>query len=319
MKRSKIRKKQVLKVGKLFWSICRFLLLFGLGFIILYPLIQTLSRAFMPISQYNDVSVIWIPKSLTLDNIKSAMEYLDFWPSLGNTVILCLTCAALQIIICGITGYGFARFRFPFREPLFMLVILSIIVPSQIIFLPTFIQYRFFDFFGISRLLGAVTGENYTKFCINLIASRWSFWLPSIMGTGIRSGIFIYLFRQCFRNIPKELEEAAKIDGCGTVGTFLRVMCPNARSSALTVFLFSVVWHWNEYTLTRTFFPQKHQPLAVKMKLAVESLQATRQAYDLQMGVNYASILLFLIPVLILYIIAQKWFVEGVETSGIKG
>lgn len=320
--KGRFRKKEFYGVTRFLWSICRFLLIFGLGFVILYPLLQILSKVFMPIDQYQDLSVIWIPKSLTLDNVKNALTYMNFWESLGNTLILCLSCGAIQIAVCSLTGYGFARFRFPLREPLFLLVILTIIVPTQIIFLPSFVQYRFFDFFGVSKLLGLITGKSYVEFAANLVDTRWSFWIPSLFGVGLRSGIFIYLFRQCFRNIPKELEEAAKIDGCGSVSTFMRIMLPNAKSSILTVFLFSMVWHWNEYTLTRTFFPQNYQPLAVQLKLAIDSMMSdlsTRTNLSFQMGVTYASVLLFILPVLIVYIFTQRWFVEGVESSGIKG
>lgn len=320
--RKRFRKKELYGVTRWIWSLCRFLLIFGLGFVILYPLLQILSKVFMPTDQYQDLSVIWIPKSLTLDNIKNAIMYTKFWESLVNSMILCLSCAAIQIVVCSLTGYGFGRFRFPFREPLFLMVILTIIVPTQIIFLPSFVQYRFFDFFGISKLMGLITGKNYTEYAVNLIDTRWSFWIPSFFGVGLRSGIFIYLFRQCFRGIPKELEEAAKIDGCGSIVTYLRIMLPNAKSSILTVFLFSIVWHWNEYTLTRTFFPQKYQPLAIQLRLAIDSMMSdlnTRTNLSFQMGVTYAAVLLFILPVLIIYIFTQRWFVEGVESSGIKG
>lgn len=318
----KLKKREVYGITRWIWSICRFLLIFGLGFVILYPLLQIFSKVFMPLEQYEDLSVIWIPKSLTLDNIRNALGYINFWESIANTLILCLSCAAIQIVVCSLTGYGFARFRFPFREPLFLLVILTIIVPSQVIFLPSFVQYRFFDFFGISRLLGLITGKEYTEFAVSLVDTRWSFWIPSMFGVGLRSGIFIYLFRQCFRNIPKELEEAAKIDGCGSIVTYLKVMLPNAKSSILTVFLFSLVWHWNEYILTRTFFPQKYQTLAVKLQGAIDAMVndvSVRGNLPFVMGVTYASLLMFILPVLIIYIFTQRWFVEGVESSGIKG
>lgn len=320
--RRSVWKKNLYGISRKVWSVCRFLLIFGLGFVILYPLLQILSKVFMPTSQYQDLSVIWIPKSLTMDNLKNAVEHTKYWASLGNTLILCLTCAVIQIVVCSMTGYGFARFRFPLREPLFLMVILTIIIPTQIIFLPSFVQYRFFDYFGISRFLGLVTGKSYTEFATSLIDTRWSFWIPSLFGVGLRAGIFIYLFRQCFRSIPKELEEAAKIDGCGSIATYVRIMLPNAKSSVLTVFLFSVVWHWNEYTLTKTFFPQRHQPLAVMLSRAIDGMvdnYVLRLDLAYQMGVVYAAVLLFILPVLIVYIFAQRWFVEGVESSGIKG
>lgn len=304
------------------WSVCRFLLIFGLSFVILYPVLQTVSKTFMPAEQYSDLSVVWIPKSLTLENVKNAMEYMNFWPSMLFTVILCVSSGLLQLISCSLAGYGFARFKFPLRGPLFLLVILTIIIPSQIIFLPTFMEYRFFDFFGISRLIALFTGENYVEYTFNLVNTQATFWIPSILGVGLRSGLFIYIFRQAFKNIPTALEEAAEIDGCGHFGIFVRVMLPNVKTSAITVFLFSMVWHWNEYTLTRTFFPGDRQPLAVKLKTAVEALQQsndTRGNTSMIMGVSYASVLLFLIPIVLLYIFAQKYFVEGIETTGITG
>lgn len=318
----RFHKKDFYGATRLVWSLCRTLLIFGLGFVIVYPMLEMISKSFMPISQYSDLSVIWIPKSFTLDNIKNALSYLDFWAALGNTLILCLGCGVLQIIVCSLTGYGFARFRFRLREPLFLMVILTIVIPTQVIFLPSFVQYRFFDFFGVSRVLGWITGRSYTDFAANLIDTRWSFFVPSFFGVGIRSGIFIYLFRQAFRNIPRELEEAAKIDGCGNLRIYLRVMLPNVKSSILTVFLFSLVWHWNEYTLTKTFFPQNYQPLASMLKIAVDRMfneLATRTDINFQMGVTYAGALLFILPVLLIYIFTQRWFVEGVESSGIKG
>ncbi len=310
------------RLKKYAWALCRFLLIFGLSFVILYPMLQTLSKTFMPIEQYSDLSVVWIPLSLTLDNIKNAIKYMDFGNALWQSVILSVSASLLQLVSCSLAGYGFARFKFPFRGFLFLMVILTIIIPTQIIFLPTFMEYRFFDFFGIGRLIALFTGENYVEYTFNLINTRATFWIPSILGVGLRSGLFIYIFRQAFRNIPTALEEAAEIDGCGPLRTFLSVMVPNVRTSAITVFLFSMVWHWNEYTLTRTFFPTKNAPLAVKLKTAIEALQAgseTRFDVSLQMGVSYASVLLFLLPIVLLYIFAQRYFMEGIETTGLTG
>ena len=207
------------RIKKYAWSLCRFLLIFGLSFVILYPLLQTLSKAFMPTEQYSDLSVVWIPRSLTLENLKNAVEYMDYAASLWRTVTLCVSSALLQLVCCSLAGYGFARFKFPLRGPLFLLVILTIIIPTQIIFLPTFMEYRFFDFFGLGRLIALFTGENYVEYTFNLINTRATFWIPSILGVGLRSGLFIYIFRQAFRNIPTALEEAAEIDGCGPLRT----------------------------------------------------------------------------------------------------
>lgn len=334
MKSIHVHKKKTMKAAKAVWSIVRFLLFFILGFVIVYPLLQILSKTFMPVEQYSDPSVIWIPKSLTLTNIKAALIGLDFGPTIGRTTVLCVGCAALQVIMCAIVGYGFARFRFKLRGILFGMVIVTIVVPTQLIFIPLMVQYRYFDFFGLSRIIALFTGKPYTDFTVNLIDSRATFYLPSLFCVGIRSGLFIYIYRQFFRNMPKELEEAAKIDGCGPWKTFVRVMMPNAKSSALTVFLFSIVWHWNETMMSNSFFTTGNKPLAVAVQSLADAFKSetlissivksglyTETGRNLQaaQGVAYGSVLLFLIPPLVLYIFTQRFFVEGVESSGIKG
>lgn len=331
MKIRKVSKKKVLKVAKLGWSLTRFALIFILGFVILYPLLQMISRTFMPVEQYADPSVIWIPKSLTLTNIKSAMIALDFWPTLGRTLILAFGCAFLQVISCAIVGYGFARFQFRFRGLLFAMVIVTIVVPTQLIFIPLMVQYRFFDFFGVSRLLALITGEPYTNYSINLLDSNWTFFLPSIFGVGLRSGLFIYIYRQFFRNMPRELDEAARIDGCGPWRTFTRVMLPNAKASALTVFLFSFIWHYNETMMSNSFFATGNKPLAVALQSVSEEnrfsteiisaglYEAVGRNLQARQGTDYAATLIFISIPLLLYIFAQKYFVEGVESTGIKG
>ena len=110
--------------------------------------------------------------------------------------------------------------------------------------MPSFIQMTNFNMFGVADILSVLSGHDVK---INLTNTPWVMYLPAILGMGLRSGLFIYMFRQFFRNIPKELEEAAIIDGCGPYRTFLRVMVPNAGAIFLTAFLFSLVWYWNEY------------------------------------------------------------------------
>lgn len=324
MLKKKISKKHVMRAGDLAWSLARGFLLFILSFVILFPLLKTISRAFMPFQQYFDPSVVWVPKSLTLQNIKAAAATMNYGATLMHTGILCLGCAALQVISSAVIGYGFARFRFPCRGLLFGMVILTIVVPTSLVFIPMMMQYRFFDWFGISKLIALLTGETKTT---NLLGTYWTFFLPSALGVGVRSGLFIYIFRQFFRNVPKELEEAAKIDGCGPWRTFIRVMLPNAGNSAITVFLFSVVWHWNETMMSNAFFPKQKTMGVVVYNLHTSIDAAINAGYYESVGRNWASgtgmrygaLILFLVPVLLLYIVAQRYFIEGVESTGIKG
>ena len=323
MLKKKISKKRVMHAGKLAWALARGFLLFILSFVILFPLMKTISRGFMPFKQYFDPGVVWIPKSLTMQNIIAAMKTMDYGDAILHTTILCLGCAVLQVASSAVIGYGFARFRFPCRGLLFGLVILTIVVPTSLTFIPMMMQYRFFNWFGLADLLG-LFGVDLQS---NLLGTYWTFYLPSALGVGVRSGLFIYIFRQFFRNVPRELEEAAKIDGCGPWTTFLKVMLPNAGNSAITVFLFSVVWHWNETMMTNAFFP-KHKTLAVQVYNLHTSVEAAVSAglyeeigrgWAAGTGMRYGALILFLVPVLLLYIFAQRYFIEGVESTGIKG
>ena len=137
------------------WPVFRFFILFGLGFVIMYPLLFMLSTAFRPNEQMNDPSIVWIPKSFTLDNLKQTWEVMDFSNTVINTVILNVVSSLLQVVTCSITGYGFARFKFKGRGVLFAIVLLMIIVPPQITTIPLYLQFAYFKLFGIIPLYDA--------------------------------------------------------------------------------------------------------------------------------------------------------------------
>ena len=186
-------------------------------------------------------------------------------------------------------------------------------MPVQVVLIPLYTQFRFFDIFGIIQL---ITGSS-----LNLVSTPAALYLQAFFCNGIRAGVFILLYRQFFRGLPKELEDAAYLDGCGPVMTFIRVMVPNAKTSFLTVFIFSIVWYWNDTYVTGMFFDK---PYTIAME--VENMATTiifyktgdnaGQASDWLVWIE-ASCVLSLLPILIMYIILQKQFVEGVERSGL--
>ena len=143
------------------------------------------------------------------------------------------------------------------------------------------------------------------------------------MGNGIRAGLVIFIFRQFFKGLPKELEDAAYLDGCGPLRTFVQVMIPNASSSFLTVFLFSVVWYWNDYYVSSTFFT-KNQTIALMLKnLSTLLSQQLFNNADVspreQIVWMEAGCLIAILPILIMYVFLQKYFTEGIERSGLVG
>lgn len=304
-----LRRKKRLR--EIIWPFFRFFILFGLGFVILYPLIYMLSCAFRESSDMTDPTVMWITRHYTLDIIRETINAMDFGNTLLNTLKLNIGCSVVQVISCAITGYGFARFKFRGKGIMFGIVIMMILVPTQIISLPLYTQFRCFGIKGI--------------FSINLIDSMACMYLPAATGNGIRSGLMILIFRQFFRGMPKELEDAAYLDGCSPFGTFLRVMMPNALSSLLTVFLFSVVFYWNDYYVSSTFFTNNKtvslmlKNLSSQLSLMLFNDATVQISAREQIVWMEAGCLISIMPILIMYIFLQKYFTEGIERSGIVG
>ena len=161
---------------------------------------------------------------------------------------------------------------------------------------------------GLSKLFG-------TELRPNLLDSGFVFWIPSIFASGLRSGLFIFIYRQFFKGLPYELEEAASIDGAGPIKTFMYIIVPSSGVAILTVAIFSVVWHWNEYDLSALYFNDNY-PLSVRLSVVTSEL-ATGATND--RGLTMAASLLFVLPVLIMYIILQRKFIQSIDRVGIVG
>ena len=293
------------------WPFFRGFILIGLGFVIMYPLMYMISCAFRERGDMSDPTVMWLPRHYTLDIIRDTFKAMDIWNTLRNTLVLNIGCSVVQVFSCAVTGYGFARFSFKGKKLLFAVVIMMILVPVQVIALPLYSQFRYFGIKGL--------------FTVNLIDSKLTMYLPALTGNGIRSGLMILIFRQFFRGMPKELEDAAYIDGCGPFMTFLRVMIPNAASSFLTVFLFSVVWYWNDYYVSTTFFTNT-RTIALMLtnldsELKLRLFNNTSASIDPREAIVWkeAGCLISIAPMLVMYVFLQKHFTEGIERSGIVG
>ena len=304
------------RIASKVWPVFRFLILFGLGFVVMYPMLYMISCAIRPQAEMNDPSIVWIPKTFTLSNLQQVWNEIEYPALVWRTFYVNIICCLLQVVTCSITGYGFARFKFKGKGILFMVVILQIIVPVQIILIPQFMQFRYFDIFGI---ITAITGNP-----LNLTDNPVSLYMQAFFCNGIRAGLFILLFRQFFRGLPKELEDAAHLDGCGPFATFVRIMIPNARTSYLTVFIFSLVWYWNDTYVTGMFYDSS-TTIALEvgnlfntMSTALNGGQPTGVPTDYIVWIE-AGCLLSILPIVIIYCFLQKYFIEGIERSGITG
>ena len=301
------------------YPILRFAILVTLSYQLLYPLLYMISMAIREPAQAADPSVVWIPKSVTLQNFADVMKVMDFGNVMRVSLTIGIGCGILDVAICALTGYGFARFRFRGCNLLFGMVIFTLIVPPQTIMLPLYSMMRYFDGFGTLKLLSMFTDLPES---INLIGNPLTLFLPSALGQGYRAGLYIFMFRQVFREMSPALEDAAYIDGCGPMRTFARIMLPNAKNTIITTFLFSFVWHWNEYYLTKMMMGSERNAAValsmLRMNLAsLTNVQVESNPLVILTRIQ-AGCLLLIAPLLIIYIVTQRYFTDSIEHSGVK-
>lgn len=294
----------------------RWAMLIAVGYTVLSPLFQIISNSLKNEADFMNTSVVWIPTKLFWQNYKDAIFIMDYFKSLFNTVIVPVLSGLMEVISCGVVAYGFARFKFPERKILYPLLLLTILVPVRMTFLPSFVNFVEFDFFGLTSLIGKWIGKDLT---INLINTPFTFYLPSIFGVGFQSGLFVMIYIQFLKGIPKELEEAAWIDGAGPIKTFVRIIVPSSSVAILTVSILSVIWHWNEYYLMGLYF-NENRPLAVILSDVMNLISLKGgDSINAPTGVAMASCMLFVLPVLIFYLILQKKFIKSIDSVGIVG
>lgn len=310
-----LMKRKVMDVGI---SICRALLLFGMCFLILQPILNKISVSFMTEEDLFNPIVISIPEHFTTQNYIIAADLMTYKEALINSSWISITIAILQIAVCTLVGYGFARFKFPLKNFWFACVILVILVPPQTISSSLHLHFRFFDVFGI---IEALRGES-----LNLRGSVLPYYMLSAGCMGLKNGLYIYMIRQFFRNIPEDMEEAAYVDGCGTLKTFVRIMLPQAKPIITSCFLFAFVWQWTDGFYSKMFLGTR--PLvSTALARIVDSIGPYIQRITgvlTTVSVAYSNCILatgtlmIILPLIILYLFAQRTFVESISSTGIK-
>lgn len=281
-------------------------LLICIGFVYLYPILYMFSYSFMNRDDLLDSSVKWIPSTFYLQNYIDAAKSMSFWSSLLKGILIAGLPTLCNVLICMLVGYGFARFEFKGKKILMALLIFSYILPSQVTMIPTYVLYN------NTGILGTI----------------WAFVLPAVFGNGLNAPIFILIFYQFFKQVPKVLIEAAQIDGAGYLKSFIKIAVPSAAPAILTVFLFSFVWYWNESYLTELYV-QGLSTKSIWVNLVVQlknfdasfnTLATTGDtATSLNECVRMAATALSILPLLIMYFFLQKHFVESIDRTGITG
>ena len=301
-------------------ALIRTLFLIGMAYVLLFPLLVMLTRSLRPYSDMYNPSVVWIPSRITLDNFTYALKALGGLESVFRTLRVVFVSTLFAMISCSMAGYGLGRYRMKSRPLWIVLAVLTIIVPIQTYAIAIFFQFRYFDFFGLGSLIGLFTGE---KLFVNITSSEAVYYLLNALGTGTRSGLFILLFMNIFKGIPQELEDAARVDGSGEFRTFVQIMLPNAVPAFVVTFVMSMVWQWNDSFFPSVIYQQNYflsKMMGQIRVLATKALGVSAYANNLsETVVMFAACLIFILPLLIMYMIAQKFFIQSVENTGITG
>lgn len=303
------------RVAGWLWSLARFGLIIGIGYVILYPLLTKISVAFMSEKDMYDMTVQWVPRMPTLANFTEVLELIDYGKYLLTTVAVSLGAMLVQLASCSLAAYGLARFEFRGRSVIFALVILTLVVPQQTYMVSTYGQYRNFDGYGLLA--------PFLKDPISLLGTPAPLLLMSFGCQAAKNGLFIYILRQFFARLPGELEEAAWVDGAGVGTIFLRVMLPNAGPALTTVGVLAFVWTWNDLYTASTYmsslplFSTLLNDLSFSISRATGG-QSVVDTVHLSMLTN-AGALMIIAPLIVLFILAQRMFVQGVERTGLTG
>jgi len=305
-KQLRIRLKRLL-VGMKFtdgiiFTILIYTLLISLGYIYLYPVLYMVTNSFMTMEDIINVAVKWIPSTMNWENYRLVWTEINYPKALLDAFILAGLPAISATVSSAIIGYGFARYDFPLKKLMFVLMIMTFIIPPQITMLPTFRMYTQYS------LLGSIRAFIY----------------PAILGQGLNGAIYILLFYQFFRMIPKSLIESAQLDGASNFKIFTRIAIPLAVPSIIIVFLFSFVWYYNETYLSGLFLRGSNlMTLPLRIEQYINNFTSIypegSRARELMQAVKLAGNVLTLLPLLVIYFLTQRYFVESIVRTGITG
>lgn len=286
------------------WKLLVYVVLLNLAFVFLYPFLFMIVTSLKSPQDLNDITVVWVLNNLQYQNFLDAIEIMEYPWRLIRTILVTALGVLGHVLSGAFVGYGFSRFRFKGKNFLFFCLIISMVVPIQTLIIPIYMTY--------SKL-------GWINTVLPLI-------VPNYLGFGLQGALFIFIFRQFFLSLPKSLEEATSIDGCGAIRTFFKVALPTAGPSILVCTVLGTVWHWNDVFEPSIYLTQQSKYLLAMMLAVVENLvnSDVLQEQGLE-NVQYtdatimAAAVLVVVPLLIAFAFVQKQFIQSVERSGITG
>ncbi|MDF2540375.1 MAG: hypothetical protein K0S47_93 [Herbinix sp.] len=300
--------------GVLYMAIV-YAILIAMGFVYLYPILDMFITSLKSLPDLLDASVKWIPTSVTFDNYKEAFDVMKVKTTLGNTILSALLPALAQTAVCGLTGYGLARYKFPGKKLLMALILITFIVPPYVLMVPKYTMFSDYKMIGTLKTLI----------------------YPALLGQGTKSAIFVLIFMQFFKQTPLSLDEAARVDGASEFKIFFGIAVPLAVPAFIISFLFSFVWYWNDTYFTSLYMgitSATDTNVVRTMLLELQNFEASYKQHvqavsgwgTSVMGesvaneaIKMAATVITIAPLLLIYFCLQRYFVEGIDRTGITG
>lgn len=271
------------------------------GFVFIYPLVYMILTSLMPSEDVFNPLINIVPSRMTTTNYAELLARMELLSSLGYSLFLTGISSLLSTLACGLMGYGLSRFEFKMKKFFLALVLIVFIIPTQVLVIPTFLTFAE----------------------LNLLGSPLAFFIPAGLGQGFQSSIFILIFYSFFNTIPTALDEAASIDGCSPLKTFLKIILPLSVPILVLVFIFSLVWYWNETYLMTLYLGDASGTFINQVSVAVSRLSVDANQNPMGQQINLpvmmAAACLIIAPLLIGYLFLQKQFVESVDKTGLTG
>ncbi len=262
------------------------LLLIAGAIVMVLPFVWMIITSLKTFNESMIVPPTFIPKSMEWENylkVFTGMNYLGYF---SNTLIMTVGRTLGQLILCSMAAYAFARLRFPFKNVIFIMILAVLMVPSQIVLIPTFIIMRNFG---------------------------WIDTFYALIVPGVFSAFGVFLLRQFFMTLPKELDEAAKIDGCSYFGIYWRIILPLSVPGLVALAIFTSLNSWNDFLY----------PLIMtdtdKMRVLSVGIAAFQGEYVTDYPLLMSGAVLSALPMILVFLFLQKFFIQGIALTGSKG
>jgi len=272
---------------KILMGVANHAIAIALSIAMLFPFFIILVNAFMT-QQQAGTGALW-PSPWVWDNFSKSIASFPFWANLKNTVIYSVVASLGVMVSSTFTAYALARLNWRFKEWVFIAVLVAMMIPPQVTTLPLYVVYA----------------------KLHLLGTLWPLILPNLF----LDAYSVFLLRQFFMTIPTEMTEAARLDGAGELGVLFRVIVPMARPGIVAIGLFQFMYAWNDFYTPLVYGGQQGNVNTLSVGLSLMAINQHQQASNYQM----AASLLFMLPPLIIFFLAQKVFVEGISITGVKG